>query len=117
MLRDKEDRVRNLEDVVATQSITVEDVAELEAEHAQQTKKIDDVARVGRGHNERALQAQADLQKSFVKLEALPCAGFNSKVGNLGPLMDKYGRKRRTIIELDVGRAGEEKQDGMLGGV
>lgn len=74
------------------------------------------MARVKRGHDERALQAEADLRKSFAKLEALSCAGFNSKVGKMG-LMDRYGRKRKTNIELDVHRAHEEKQDGMLGGV
>jgi len=115
-LREKEEQIRHLQNVIDTQGITVEDVRELGVEHAQLKGKIEKVARVKQGHDEKALQSQADLQKSFAKLEALSCAGFNSNVKKLN-LMDRYGRKQKTNIELDMDRAHEEKQDGMLGGV
>jgi len=115
-LREKEDLVKNLQHVIENQELTVADVQELDAKHMQLKSKIDKVARVKKGNDEIALQNFADLKKSFAKLEALSYAGFNAAVGELG-LMDKYGRKQKTNIELNMDRAHEEKENGMLGGV
>ena len=84
-------------------------------EHAQLQAEINQVARVKKGHDEEAFKNNADLKKSFAKLEALSSAGFNAKVGKLN-LMDKYGRKQKTKIELHIDHAHEEKQEKMLGG-
>jgi len=115
-LREKEDLVKSLQHAIENQELTVADVQELDAKHMQLKSKIDKVARVKQGNDEIALQNFADLKKSFAKLEALSYAGFNAAVGELG-LIDKYGRKQKTKIELNMDRAHEEKENGMLGGV
>lgn len=115
-LQEKEANVNRLQNIIDTQDLSVGDVRELTVEHTQLQAEIDKVSRVKKGHDEETFKNYADLKKSFAKLEALSSAGFNAKVGKLD-LMDEYGRKPKTNIELYIDRAHEEKQSRMLGGV